>query len=172
MCKQDAGRDCVEVQPSPGPAPGGWSETGQPAAGGGLVCHPAQPSPSSDRRAEQNCGETRGAAELTEEARLNPRPPDPQAPAVTPASQPHRQVSRPSVSQPDSQAAGWLPEGQGPLSSNVAFAQDSPSCAFLGQMYNDMYSPLWYPAEYIYDPKNSLYSAFSSTLPPIILDHH
>ena len=45
-------------------------------------------------------------------------------------------------------------------------------CAFLGQMYNDMYSPLWYPAEYIYDPKNSLYSAFSSTLPPIILDHH
>ena len=45
-------------------------------------------------------------------------------------------------------------------------------CAFLGQMYNDMYSPLWYPAEYIYDPKNSLYSAFSSTLPPIILDNH
>ena len=126
MCKQDAGRDCVEVQPSPGPAPGGWSETGQPAAGGGLVCHPAQPSPSSDGRAEQNCGETRGAAELTEEARLNPRPPDPQAPALTPASQPHRQVSRPSVSRPDSQAAGWLPEGQGPLSSNVAFAQDSP----------------------------------------------
>ena len=45
-------------------------------------------------------------------------------------------------------------------------------CAFLGQMYNDMYSPLWYPAEYFYDPKNSLYSAFSSTLPPIILDNH
>lgn len=74
MCKQNAGQDCVAAQPSPRPAPGRWSETGQPAAGGGLVCHPAQPSPSSDGRAEQNCGETRGAAELTEEARLTPGP--------------------------------------------------------------------------------------------------
>ena len=45
-------------------------------------------------------------------------------------------------------------------------------CAFLGQMYNDMYSSLWYHSEYFYYPKNSLYSAFSSTLPPIILDNH
>lgn len=120
------------MQPSPGPAPGRWSETGQPAAGRGLVCRPAQPSSSSDGRAEQSCGETRGAAELTEEARLTPGPPDPQAPALTPESQPDSQASGPSTFQPESQGAGWLAEGQGPLQAQaLLWPKTVPSLPFL-----------------------------------------
>lgn len=52
VCKQDAGQECMEAQPSPGPAPAGWSETGQPAAGRGLIC--AQPSPALHQTEEQN----------------------------------------------------------------------------------------------------------------------